>query len=655
VDLLEKRIRKLAESHRRIWFLADGVYSMYGDFAPMKALGWLLERYPQLWLYVDDAHGMSWCGRRGRGFAAEALGGHPRAVIAVSLNKAFGAAGGALVFPNAALEQKVRQCGSTMMFSGPIQPPMLGAAVASARIHLSGEIEGLQRRLLDRIRHTNRIGRELDLPLVSDCEVPVRYLGLGPKAAALDMAEFLLERCFYVNPAGFPAVGSRNAGIRFTVTLHQSPEDIRRLLETIAERLPVSLERANIDREGVARAFRLGPRVSAAARPPRRSGALHCSEEETIRSLDPVEWDRCLGERGAFDAASLQMLEAAFGEGQKPENRWSFRYYLVRDAGGRPVLATFFTEALWKDDMLAAARVSREVERGRERDPAFLTSRSLAMGALLTEGDHLFLDREGDWRGALSLMLMMVNARRDECGTPTLVIRDVPEDDEELGSALEDAGFARVALPESMVIDVDWNDVAGFLAARSKRERRFHREQVEPWWGAYDVEILRSGGRRPSETEWAHLYQLYRAVHARQLALNTFPLPPDLLPRVVECPGWELILLRLRSEHGGDAEALPQGLVACHAGSRLYSPLFVGMDYELVESHGLYRQLLARSVWRARNLGARRIAFGMGSELEKARFGARPARRVMYVQSHDRYHHDVLELIASDPGLAGGR
>jgi hypothetical protein len=79
------------------------------------------------------------------------------------------------------------------------------------------------------------------------------------------------------------------------------------------------------------------------------------------------------------------------------------------------------------------------------------------------------------------------------------------------------------------------------------------------------------------------------------------------------------------------------------------------MDYELVESHGLYRQLLARSVWRARNLGARRIAFGMGSELEKARFGARPARRVMYVQSHDRYHHDVLELIASDPGLAGGR
>ncbi len=73
LDLLDSRVRELAESHRKVWYLADGIYSMYGDLAPLKALSWLLTRHEQLQLYIDDAHGMSWCGQRGRGFAAERL------------------------------------------------------------------------------------------------------------------------------------------------------------------------------------------------------------------------------------------------------------------------------------------------------------------------------------------------------------------------------------------------------------------------------------------------------------------------------------------------------------------------------------------------------------------------------------------------------
>ena len=656
VDLLEKRIQKLAASHRHIWYLADGVYSMYGDFAPTKALSWLLERYEQLHLYIDDAHGMSWSGHHGRGFAAEALGGHERVVIAASLNKTFAAAGGVIAFPTRAQEQLVRHCGSTIMFAGPIQPPMLGAAIASAKIHLSPEIEQLQAKLLDRIRYVNQCARELDIPLVSESEVPIRYVGLGVTPAALDMAEFMMKRGFYVNPAGFPAVSSRNAGIRFTVTLHQSLGDIRRALETVAERLPTSLARAGTDRGEVARDFgvaRLRGRV--APHPSDEGGSLQCTHHESIRSLDATEWNQCLGLRGTFDTATLELMESVFGEDQKLENRWSFHYYVVRDANERIVLATFFTEALWKDDMLADAKVSREVERGRGRDPYFLTSRSFAMGSLLTEGNHLYLDRDADWKAALHLLLVAVNAQRDECGAPTVVIRDLPEEDAELVAALEEAGFVRVALPDSMIIDVDWNSVEEFMAARSKRERRFHRENVMPWWEAYDVEVLQPEGRRPSSEEWTHLYGLYRAVHERQLVLNTFPLPDDLLPRILDYPGWELILLRLRPEFGGEPGAFPQGLMACHAGPQVYSPLFVGMDYELVESRGLYRQLLARSVWRARTLGAKQVAFGMGSELEKTRFGARAAKRVMYIQSHDLYQHDVLDLIGSASSLASAR
>ena len=63
-----------------------------------------------------------------------------RVVVALSLNKAFSAAGGALVVSNPDLKRRLRACGGTMSFSGPIQAPMLGAAVASAKFHLSPEL-----------------------------------------------------------------------------------------------------------------------------------------------------------------------------------------------------------------------------------------------------------------------------------------------------------------------------------------------------------------------------------------------------------------------------------------------------------------------------------------------------------------------------------
>ena len=40
----------------------------------------------------------------------------------------------------------VRRCGGPMLFSGPIQPPMLGAAVASARLHNDPSFAALQAR-----------------------------------------------------------------------------------------------------------------------------------------------------------------------------------------------------------------------------------------------------------------------------------------------------------------------------------------------------------------------------------------------------------------------------------------------------------------------------------------------------------------------------
>ena len=220
LEALDEAIERLARRHRRVWYLADGVYSMFADLAPFAGLRELLDRHESLWLYIDDSHGVGWTGRHGRGPALEALGGHARLVVAASLNKSFAAAGGALVFPDPELKRLVRTVGGPMMFSGPIQPPMLGAALCSARIHLTPEIEQRQAALRERIDYCTALMHEHCLPLVSSDVTPIRYLHAGLPADARGAAARLLAKGVFTNVAIFPAVPMKRAGVRLTLTVH---------------------------------------------------------------------------------------------------------------------------------------------------------------------------------------------------------------------------------------------------------------------------------------------------------------------------------------------------------------------------------------------------------------------------------------------------
>ncbi len=71
-------IQRLRPDAPAIWYMADGVYSMFADFAPFAELRALLDRYPQLHLYIDDSHGVGWAERKhGRGPALELSGVPP--------------------------------------------------------------------------------------------------------------------------------------------------------------------------------------------------------------------------------------------------------------------------------------------------------------------------------------------------------------------------------------------------------------------------------------------------------------------------------------------------------------------------------------------------------------------------------------------------
>ena len=99
-------------------YLADGVYSMHGDPAPLAALQELMSRNEQLHLYLDDSHGVSWSGRHGRGTLLGDGPLPPRTVMVASLAKAFSAGGAILALPDAETARLVRTLRQHHDFSG---------------------------------------------------------------------------------------------------------------------------------------------------------------------------------------------------------------------------------------------------------------------------------------------------------------------------------------------------------------------------------------------------------------------------------------------------------------------------------------------------------------------------------------------------------
>jgi 7-keto-8-aminopelargonate synthetase-like enzyme len=234
MDLLEEKVRQLVASHRRVWFVLDGLYSMLGDFAPMARIAELLAKYPQLHLYVDDAHCTSWIGKNGRGYTLDQLPDRSRVVVALGFAKAFAVGGAAIVFANDEDRLRVRRCGGPLLFSGPLQPPLLGAAVASAELHLRPDFAALQQSLVERIELAHRLATELGVRFVAKDRTPIVCVRCPSTSVAYALASGMREQGIYVCISAFPAVPRNQSGIRFTLSLHNTKEDIERLMHALS-------------------------------------------------------------------------------------------------------------------------------------------------------------------------------------------------------------------------------------------------------------------------------------------------------------------------------------------------------------------------------------------------------------------------------------
>ncbi len=257
IDMLEERLKALRNDYKKIWYMADGVYSMQGDLAPIKELYKLADQYEQLHLYIDDIHGMSWAGPNGTGYVTSQGEYHPRLYLSTGLTKAFGTAGGLLVYPNEKEYQLVKNTSKAFIFSIQMPPMVLGATVESAKIHLSPEIYTIQNEMAEKMAFFNKIAKKLELPLINESISPIGFIGVGKPDVGYNMVRRMMNQGYYFNLSVFPSVSYNNTGLRIPVNRMNTFEDIENLLKEISTQLPMALEDSHSSMSDIIKHFKL--------------------------------------------------------------------------------------------------------------------------------------------------------------------------------------------------------------------------------------------------------------------------------------------------------------------------------------------------------------------------------------------------------------
>jgi len=219
----------LANAQGNKLIVTDGVFSMDGDFAPMKALA-ATAKARDAWLMVDDAHGLGVLGKQGGGILdVDGLNQRDVPVLMGTLGKGLGTFG-AFVAGSETLIETLIQKARTYIYT-----TALPAAVAQAtRASLSIVIKETWRRdKLNELSAYFRSGaKQLGLHLMpSASAIQPIMIGDSHRAAALSRA--LLDQGLLVSAIRPPTVPQGSARLRVTFSALHEFQHIDRLLDAL--------------------------------------------------------------------------------------------------------------------------------------------------------------------------------------------------------------------------------------------------------------------------------------------------------------------------------------------------------------------------------------------------------------------------------------
>lgn len=212
----------------RIWIVAESLYSMDGDFAPLEALIAIADRH-DAFLMADEAHATGVFGPNGRGLTA-AYEWRENLIAIHTCGKALGAAGALVTTTGLLRDFIVNRCRPFIFSTAP--SPLMAVAVQEALSILRDEPER-QQRLANLIDFAHReIGARQGWRLSGSQIMPFI---VGDNARAMALAAALQARGFDIRGIRPPTVPAGTARLRISLTNNVDQRDVCAMLAALAE------------------------------------------------------------------------------------------------------------------------------------------------------------------------------------------------------------------------------------------------------------------------------------------------------------------------------------------------------------------------------------------------------------------------------------
>jgi glycine C-acetyltransferase len=220
---LEARLSEADAKGARFKMVAtDGVFSMDGYIAPLKAICDLAQRYGAL-VMVDDSHAVGFMGKSGRGTHEHCDVMGRVDILTGTLGKALGGASGGYTSGRKEVIALLRQRSRPYLFSNTLCPSITGASMAA--IDLIKDDTTLRDKLDSNARYFREAMTAAGFTLAPG-EHPIVPVMLGDAALATQFADRMLERGVYVIGFSYPVVPMGRARIRTQLSAAHTLEEL---------------------------------------------------------------------------------------------------------------------------------------------------------------------------------------------------------------------------------------------------------------------------------------------------------------------------------------------------------------------------------------------------------------------------------------------
>lgn len=227
---LQRLIEESHNAYNKIIIVTESIFSMDGDEADLTALVRLKKSYPNVLLYVDEAHAFGVRGTQGLGCAEEQNCINDIDFLVGTFGKAIASAGAYIVCRQIIREYLINKM-RTFIFTTALPP---------ANIQWTSWILKHLPHFQSRREHLLQISRKLKDALINKgyaCPTNSHIVPMivGASKDAIFRAEELQRKGFYALPVRPPTVPEGTSRIRFSLTADITENEINELIKTINE------------------------------------------------------------------------------------------------------------------------------------------------------------------------------------------------------------------------------------------------------------------------------------------------------------------------------------------------------------------------------------------------------------------------------------